>query len=451
MANFITSSVSWSGKETTDIFLRPLAVGQNPIESEYFRIILNIKSGQILNYIGTATKRLKAYAVGFSGVAGPAYTQRDLNTYKLKAEAETDAIVFFNTVLEQLQGADWNDLTDSMLKDVIMTVFMTGVKDDIFRKAWLDDPYKETTTSTGYGFYSGSADADYNSLTDGGIWYKLFANSATSPSDTQIQRVDVNTTITGGYVAQIQTATLTGSSGTCNIAVNGVNYLATYNSSITQTDLDFITSHAAALLLRGIVVTGTTTLIFTSNVAGQPVNTITVSAAVTADLTGSVAATLANTAPSALAAGKSVDILQKMFDDAAYELKGVDAANKVFLVSWTIYSNYVKYLQGVTVEGGWQMLQNGVRVPLFNGIPVVMMKWDQHLAADFPHASGALPARVHRAIYMEKGNLVIGIDNLDQYQQVDFWFNKDLEVNRFRAKLNLGVNYVHNKLIVSAY
>lgn len=452
MSNFITSSVSWSGKETTDIFLRPLAIGPDPIASDYFRIILNIKSGQKLNYIGTASKRLKAYAAGFTGAAGPAYTQRDLNTYKLKAEAETDANVFFNTVLEQLQGKDWNDLSDSELKNVIMQIFVNGVKDDIFRIAWLADPYKEGLASTTYGSYNGVADTDYNALTDGGVWYKLFANSATSPSSSQIQRVDVNATITGGYVAQIQTVTLTGSSGTCNVAVGGVNYLATYTGgSITNTDAAFISSHAAALLLRGIVVSGTTTLIFTSNVPGQPFETITVSAAVTGDLTGSVAATLANTAPSALASGKSVDIMDKMYTDQPYALKGVDDMNKVYLVSYTIYDNYRKYLQGVSgVEGAWVMTQSGKKVLSYNGIPVIPMKWDQHLQ-DFPHANGYLPARIHRAILTEKGNLVIGIDNTDQYQQVDFWFNKDLEMNRFRAKLNLGVNYVHNEMLVSAY
>lgn len=447
MSNFITSSISWGGKETTDLFLRPLAVGPDPIASDYFRILLNVKSGQKLNYIGTATKRLKAYAVGFNGAAGPAYTQRDITTYKLKAEAETDGVVFFNTVLEQLQGKDWNDMTDSDLKDIIMTIFMNGVRDDIFRIAWLANPYAETLTT---GLKNGVADTDYNMLT--GVWPLLFANSATSPSDTQIKRVDVNATITGGYVAQVQTVTLTGTSGTCNVNVMGVNYLATYTGgSITNTDAAFISSHGAALALRGITVTGTTTLVFTAAVAGEPFAAITVSAAVSGDLTGSVAATTANTSPSALASGKSVDILRAMYNNAGYALKGVANENKVFLVSYTIYENYLTYLQGVTVDGAWIMLQNGARQLAFNGVPVVPIKWDQHLDADFPHASGYLPARIHRAIYMEKGNLVIGIDNLDQYQQVDFWFNKDAEMNRFRAKLNIGVNYVHNEMIVSAY
>lgn len=60
--------------------------------------------------------------------------------------------------------------------------------------------------------------------------------------------------------------TLTGSSGTANINVNGRDYLATFNSSLPQTASDFVSSHAAALAALGITVTqmvGTALLVFT--------------------------------------------------------------------------------------------------------------------------------------------------------------------------------------------
>jgi hypothetical protein len=49
--------------------------------------------------------------------------------------------------------------------------------------------------------------------------------------------------------------TLTGSSGTANVNVDGVNYLATYATSLTVTATNFVTTHAAALLAEGVVVT----------------------------------------------------------------------------------------------------------------------------------------------------------------------------------------------------
>jgi len=50
--------------------------------------------------------------------------------------------------------------------------------------------------------------------------------------------------------------TLTGTSGTANINVNGVNYLSTFDTDLTETASDFVTAHAAAILAAtGITVT----------------------------------------------------------------------------------------------------------------------------------------------------------------------------------------------------
>lgn len=49
--------------------------------------------------------------------------------------------------------------------------------------------------------------------------------------------------------------TLTGTSGTANVSINGVNYLATFSSSLTVTAAAFVTSHRAALSALNITVT----------------------------------------------------------------------------------------------------------------------------------------------------------------------------------------------------
>lgn len=50
------------------------------------------------------------------------------------------------------------------------------------------------------------------------------------------------------FIAFDRRITLTGTSGTANINVGGVNYLATFNTSLTQTAADFVTTHSAAIL-----------------------------------------------------------------------------------------------------------------------------------------------------------------------------------------------------------
>lgn len=52
-----------------------------------------------------------------------------------------------------------------------------------------------------------------------------------------------------------RTVTLTGASGTANVIVDEVEYLATFASTLTQTATNFVTAHAATLLALGITVT----------------------------------------------------------------------------------------------------------------------------------------------------------------------------------------------------
>jgi len=64
--------------------------------------------------------------------------------------------------------------------------------------------------------------------------------------------------------------TLTGSSGTANITINGTAYLATFSSTLTVTAAAFVTSHARALKALGITVKSNgAVLIFTGATGGS--------------------------------------------------------------------------------------------------------------------------------------------------------------------------------------
>jgi len=444
MALFITSSITWGGKENLDYFLKPMFIGKSPWETQGVRVIPNIQSSQKLNYFGAASKLLKAYAKGFSGAAGTTYTQRTITTYRLKAEAADDALEFYQTVFEQgLRTDDWNNLDETMLKEIIIQIYRNAVASDVYRKFWLDDPYKETVSS---GTQTGTADADYNSITDGGMWYKLMANASATPSATQIFRK----VVADGAVAQVDTVTLTGTAGTANVTYEGVNYLATFDTDIATTSAAFVALHAAALALRGVTLTGTTTLIFTASVAGTehlPPTTTNV----TGNLAGSTANTTANTAPSALAAGESEDIFNALHVGADKVLKALPPQQKVLLVADLVYENYMTYLESLGTERAQLQLENGQSLYTYRGIPIISMGWDVHLDADFAHVSGELHAQPHRVIYTSIDNLVLGLDSMNQFNETKMWYNPDAEENRFRSKLVMGCQYVHNKLVAVAY
>lgn len=91
--------------------------------------------------------------------------------------------------------------------------------------------------------------------------------------------------------------TLTGTSGTANVVVGGVNYLATFTSDLTTSAANFVTSHAATLLALGITVTANTGVL-TFSAATSIFPSISV-ANVTGDLAGTVAS-VSNTATTGL-------------------------------------------------------------------------------------------------------------------------------------------------------
>lgn len=83
-----------------------------------------------------------------------------------------------------------------------------------------------------------------------------------------------NLSILVNTAQQRQTVTLTGTSGTGNIVINGINYLTTFNTNLTTTASNFASTHALVLLDKGITVTASSgVLTFTANTGVFPLIT----------------------------------------------------------------------------------------------------------------------------------------------------------------------------------
>jgi hypothetical protein len=442
-ASFITSSIQWEGLQTFDYFLKPMFVGKTPWETQGVRVIPNVKDKLKLNYFGAAQKVLKAYAKGFNAATGVAYTQRDLETVRLKAEMSEDGLAFYQTVFEySLTNDDWNNISGTVIEKIVVEIYKKAIMSDVFRIFWLAAPYAENLT---LGMKNGVANTDYNMLK--GIWQLIFENAATSPTADQIKRIAV----ADGAVAQVQTVTLSvDAAGTGNLTIMGKNYLVTRDTDAKTTFDNFRAANTAALALRGLTLSGTTTLVVTAAIPGEPFAAITWTG-VSGTAACTIAATTPNTAPSALSAGESEDIFLSLYTGAPKELKEVPKNERVFLVDDETYENYETYLETLGVSESFRALVNGTEFLTYRGIPIINMGWNSHLDADFPHASGSLHAYPHRVIYTHIYNLVLGIDTMSQYNGFQFWFNQDEEENRARVKLVMGANYVHPKLMAVAY
>lgn len=106
----------------------------------------------------------------------------------------------------------------------------------------------------------------------------------------ELQAAYPNLTISIAYTAASSALTLSGTTGTANVNIDGTDYLATFNTSLTTTASDFVTAHAANILTNhGYVVTanaGVITFAATTDSFAEP--TITNA---TGDLAGAVVTT----------------------------------------------------------------------------------------------------------------------------------------------------------------
>ncbi|MCB1711382.1 MAG: hypothetical protein KDH96_02520 [Candidatus Riesia sp.] len=134
------------------------------------------------------------------------------------------------------------------------------------------------------------------------------------------------------------TVTLTGTSGTANVVVNGTNYLATFNSSLTTTATDFVTAHGATLSALGITVTANAgVLTFTTASESQPTLSV---ANVSGDLAGTVgtpapATTTANACQTTYVTRVLSNVICDECDDEFRALFYTSAPVDFDLVPWT--------------------------------------------------------------------------------------------------------------------
>ena len=434
MANYITTSIEWAGKETLEFFFSPNFIGKDPMDTQGVRIIPNVQSVQKLNFISQNGKITKAYAQGFTGTQAESYTQRSLTVYQMKAEKEQDANEFYQTVLEQVQakGYQWNDVKASaggIINEIVMTPFLNAMKADMFRIFWLADTAKQTITN---GIYDGTADADYNAFD--GMLKLLIDNAATSPTASQFKKV----AMAHAAVAQVDTHTFTGTTGTVSVTVNGTAYVsAAFDTSLTVTCAAFVATHATALALLDVVATSSGAKVtLTSSRAGRPFLSVAADN-VAGDLAGSKAATTATTAPAALATDEAIGYFKSLYETADINLRKLPRTEKVFLVDDDTYYNLEDTLDTDGTEIARQLLADGTVVLKYKGITVMNLGWNEYLDADFP---AGYPNII---IYTSNQNLVLGLDTTDESAMIEEWYNSDLQLNRWRSQYKMGANYVH--------
>lgn len=147
----------------------------------------------------------------------------------------------------------------------------------------------------------------------------------------------------------------------------------------------------------------------------------------------------------------AIALFTKMHRDASRALKRAAKAEKVFWVTDSIAENYEDSLTRLnTLETNRAALIDGIEVLTFKGIKVIPISLlDEYIEADFSPAAN--PDSPHRAVYTVMDNHKVAMDEEADTTSIEFWYNRDEDMNKWRARYKLAYEYVFDDLIVVAY
>ncbi len=140
MANVITNSIShtYGGQEIlSPIFFQPQEQGLNPFAN--YQILDNVKTSANVYIPGKLSKVLRAdTGCGFAAAGSVAMNDRTVTPKKVKLQVEMCEAEFDSTVFAEMRkaGVQRNDLTGTILEDIIRTMVVNSMRDDIPKLTW---------------------------------------------------------------------------------------------------------------------------------------------------------------------------------------------------------------------------------------------------------------------------------------------------------------------------
>jgi hypothetical protein len=146
----------------------------------------------------------------------------------------------------------------------------------------------------------------------------------------------------------------------------------------------------------------------------------------------------------AFAAGDGIAALRSLYSTAPSALQGVPTNDKAIYVSPLIYNDYLTSIEGTSSDAAYQALKNGGNVT-FRGIEVVPMHtWD--VAATQLSLTDDV-----RACYVAKQNLCVGTDTTDPEGEMKMFYDDLTEKVYVRSYFKLGMQFLHDSMVVIGY
>lgn len=191
--------LEWQGQLNEEINFRPFFMRKTPQE-QGFRTILAVKTKISLGFLSSKGKLLMPYSNGFQGGSGGQTQQKTLVLEEFKAEVAYSKQDYKDLIWYEMAnqgGVAQNSIEGTSVIDAERRIFFEQVKDDAIRNFWLGDKDKTHiaagTYPDGTTHAAGDADLFYNQID--GLLKKLREDSAATPNEKEIQRIQIPNTL----------------------------------------------------------------------------------------------------------------------------------------------------------------------------------------------------------------------------------------------------------------
>jgi hypothetical protein len=440
MTNIFAHSISpsFTKESIREFFITPFFMGEDLRGAITVRT--DIKGTEKLNMISRPNFITKPkVAAGFNPHGAFTLTHPTITVHPMAMEFEQNARAFWGSILEQLLASGYKEDDIERMKepDVWNKIAQAG-QQDLIRQMFFADPKKEQLVST---IPNGVENDDFSGYTG---FMTHFFNDLYSGVIPAAQNIKITSSVAAVKAEKILTYSASTDSN-ITVSINGVNYSQPYASSASATVASWLVTHKVAIEARsginGVVVTNPSgaQIKVVSKYKGQSFNF-----SASADGSGTFASSgvVAAVKAAAMATDEADATLEAMIDSARPELHEFPL---VFMVTRSLWRNLVHTIKHKTGDLPLTMMLNGVNVPSYEGYPVLIRPdWDTWIAG---YQNGIQP---HRAIFTTPKNMIYGTDGFMDNEDIETWYNPDLQMRRYRVQYKAQTAYLHPELVVLA-
>ncbi|NCA77977.1 MAG: hypothetical protein EOM90_16750 [Alphaproteobacteria bacterium] len=445
MSNIFSHSISpaFTKQSISEFFVNPFFMGEDIRGAITVRT--DIKGTEKLNKISRPSFITKPKVnPGFTPSGTFSLTHPTITVHPMAMEFEQNARAFWGSIIEQLLATGYKEDDVERMKEpdvwnkIMLPIIAQAGQQDLIRQMFFANTSQEELTS---GIPNGTVDDDFTGYT--GFMTHFFQDlyAGTIPSAQHIGITSATTAVRG---EKIQTYTA-GTDTAVTLTINGVAYSQAYATNATVTMANWLATHKATIEARG----GINGVIVTNPSAGAikcvgkyKGQSFDFTAAVTGTGTMAASGTVAAVKAGALAAGEADSTLEGLIDAARPEMFEFPL---VFMVTRSLWRNLVHTIKGKTGDLPLTMMLNGLPVPSYEGYPVLVRPdWDTWIAS---YQNGIQP---HRALFTTQQNLIFATDGLMDSEDVESWYNPDLQMRRYRVQYKAQTAYLHTELMMLA-